>query len=307
MSEYKCNKCQKIFNAPSKLERHKNNKIPCDKPKEDLKCELCNINFVRPAHKLIHEKTKKHINNIQTNNGNNNINVQNNGNNNIQNIIQLTLNTNTFNNSNIGLVSNLSIELVYGIYDNIINNKYMATHTKALSLFKEAVIFILDTLHFNISNTENHNLKILLMFPKIDKLVYEYLILEIEQESSDLVWNSINYEQLLDEIFNLLTNINAKNIEKHNNEIREQNLVFVKFIDYLKNNLLTNEENKNEAKSEIESLLSELYIKFNKNQKKEERQVKLNILDKINEYKNYRTNECRLSNGYIPNVINSEV
>ena len=183
----------------------------------------------------------------------------------------------------------------------------MATHTKALSLFKEAVIFILDTLHFNISNTENHNLKILLMFPKIDKLVYEYLILEIEQESSDLVWNSINYEQLLDEIFNLLTNINAKNIEKHNNEIREQNLVFVKFIDYLKNNLLTNEENKNEAKSEIESLLSELYIKFNKNQKKEERQVKLNILDKINEYKNYRTNECRLSNGYIPNVINSEV
>ena len=306
---YECKKCNKRFNYESDYNRHNNRKTNCKKEKNDFNCGMCNSDFKYESEFLRHEKTKKHIINYNKNviNGDINGNQNHVGDINIQNIIQLTLNTNTFNNSNIGLVSNLSIELVYGIYDNIINNKYMATHTKALSLFKEAVIFILDTLHFNISNTENHNLKILLMFPKIDKLVYEYLILEIEQESSDLVWNSINYEQLLDEIFNLLININAKNIEKHNNEIREQNLVFVKFIDYLKNNLLTNEENKNEAKSEIESLLSELYIKFNKNQKKEERQVKLNILDKINEYKNYRTNECRLSNGYIPNVINSEV
>lgn len=60
---YNCNKCQKIFKYESKLESHKNNKIPCNKPKEDLKCDICNINFVRPAHKLIHEKTDKHINN----------------------------------------------------------------------------------------------------------------------------------------------------------------------------------------------------------------------------------------------------
>ena len=50
------------------------------------------------------------------------------------------------------------------------------------------------------------NLKILLMFPKIDKLIYEYLILEINKDTNELVWNSINYEQLLDEIFILLNN-----------------------------------------------------------------------------------------------------
>ena len=60
---FKCLKCNKEFNAPSKLERHKNNKIPCNKPKEDLKCELCNVNFARPAHKLIHETSEKHIKN----------------------------------------------------------------------------------------------------------------------------------------------------------------------------------------------------------------------------------------------------
>jgi len=54
-------------------------------------------------------------------------------------------------------------------------------------------------------------------------------------------------------------------------------------------------------------MLSELYIKFNKNQKKQERKVEINILDKIQEYREYRNNECILSNGYIPNIINSQI
>ena len=58
---HQCNNCNKIFNAPSKLERHKNNKTPCNKLKEELKCHICNITFIRPTHKQIHEKTKKHI------------------------------------------------------------------------------------------------------------------------------------------------------------------------------------------------------------------------------------------------------
>lgn len=299
-----CNKCNKIFKYKSELERHKQKKNPCNKIKEELKCGICNVNFTRPAEKVRHEKTKKHITNYNIHiNGNNNI-V---GDNNIQNIINLTLNTRTFSNSNVGLVSNLSIELVYGIFDNIINNKHISNSIKVLNLFKEAVIFILDTLHFNILNTENHNLKILLMFPKIEKLVYEYLILEINQESNDLVWNSISYDQLLDEIFNLLKNINAKNITQHRDEIREQNITFDKFINFLKLHLLLNEETKNELKPEIEMLLGSLYIQFNKNQKKENREIKINILDKINEYKNYRNNECRLSNGFTPNIINSSI
>jgi DNA-directed RNA polymerase subunit RPC12/RpoP len=304
MADYKCNKCNKSFESPSKLKRHQNRKIPCDSPKKEYKCDICKVRFISPAQQKIHENTKKHITNYNIHiNGNNNI-V---GDNNIQNIINLTLNTRTFSNSNVGLVSNLSIELVYGIFDNIINNKHISNSIKVLNLFKEAVIFILDTLHFNILNTENHNLKILLMFPKIEKLVYEYLILEINQESNDLVWNSISYDQLLDEIFNLLKNINAKNITQHRDEIREQNITFDKFINFLKLHLLLNEETKNELKPEIEMLLGSLYIQFNKNQKKENREIKINILDKINEYKNYRNNECRLSNGFTPNIINSSI
>lgn len=301
-----CNKCNKEFKYESDYNRHKNRKNPCNKDVNIYNCNVCQSNFKYESEYIRHEKTKKHINNYNTyiNGNHNNTQV---GDNNIQNIIQLTLNTNTFINTNVLLVSNLSVELIYGIYNEIIDNKNMVTYVKAVTLFKEAVIFILDTLHFNLSNTENHNLKILLMFPKIDKLVYEYLILEIHKETNDLVWNSINYEQLLQEIFNLLSNINSKNIEKHNETIRDKNIVFNNCIDFLKQNLLDDEENKLLAKPEIERLLSELYIKFNKNQKKSEREVELNIFDKIKEYKQYRENECRLSNGYIPTIINSQI
>jgi DNA-directed RNA polymerase subunit RPC12/RpoP len=63
MVDYKCLKCKKSFNSPSKLERHKNIKNPCDKIKEQLKCDICNVKFARPAEQARHEKTDKHINN----------------------------------------------------------------------------------------------------------------------------------------------------------------------------------------------------------------------------------------------------
>ncbi|NBO39712.1 hypothetical protein EBU99_14140 [bacterium] len=31
--------------------------MPCNKATEELKCDICNINFVRPSHKKIYEKT----------------------------------------------------------------------------------------------------------------------------------------------------------------------------------------------------------------------------------------------------------
>lgn len=302
--KYKCLKCNKEFTYQSKLNEHSKRKIPCDSPKKHYKCEICNVKFITPAEQKRHEKTKKHIYNVSIN-GDNNINVI--GNNNLNKIINLTLNTNTFANSNVGLVANLSIEIVYGIFDNIINNKYSDVLNNTIILFNDAVIPILDTLHFNISNSENHNLKILLMFPKIDKMIYEYLILEINKETNELVWNSIDYFQLLEEIINLLHNINSKNMERHNNNKTEKNKKFEEFIEYLKLNLLTNDENKLLLKPKIESVLNDLYIQFNKNQNKPDREIKLNILEKINEYKNYRNNECRLSNGHTPQIINSQI
>jgi predicted SprT family Zn-dependent metalloprotease len=49
MVEYKCNLCNKFFITPSKLNRHKNRKTSCNKIKEELKCEICKVNFTRPA------------------------------------------------------------------------------------------------------------------------------------------------------------------------------------------------------------------------------------------------------------------
>ncbi len=61
---YKCIKCNKEFNYESKLNEHKNRKISCDKSKDDLKCELCNVLFRWNTEKKRHEKTNKHIQNI---------------------------------------------------------------------------------------------------------------------------------------------------------------------------------------------------------------------------------------------------
>lgn len=65
---FTCLDCKKEFKYESKLIEHKKRKIPCNKVKEDLKCDICNINFVRPSHKKIHEKTKKHIKYCKKNN-----------------------------------------------------------------------------------------------------------------------------------------------------------------------------------------------------------------------------------------------
>jgi len=46
MSDYSCNICYKIFNSPSHLERHSNNKIPCSRP--NLSKDIL-INYIRDA------------------------------------------------------------------------------------------------------------------------------------------------------------------------------------------------------------------------------------------------------------------
>ena len=65
-------KCNKEFKFESDYIRHKNRKIPYNKIKEKLKCDICKVNFNWPADKERHNKTKKHINNI------NNVNIDNN-------------------------------------------------------------------------------------------------------------------------------------------------------------------------------------------------------------------------------------
>ncbi len=64
---YLCIRCNKTFKYKSKLDEHLNRKILCNTLKKEYKCEICNVNFVRPSHKEIHENTKKHIANINLN------------------------------------------------------------------------------------------------------------------------------------------------------------------------------------------------------------------------------------------------
>ena len=178
---YKCNKCNKEFKFQSDLIKHQNRKTPCNKEKIDLKCNLCNVNFKWPAEKVRHEKTKKHITNynIHINGNNNQSNI--NGDN-IQNIIHLTLNTNSFINTDMSYIGRGIINDIGHIYLDILDKKYISNIERVILLFDE-VINILEKLHFNIGVEENHNLKILLVFPALKNSVYENLILEIEQNT----------------------------------------------------------------------------------------------------------------------------
>jgi ribosomal protein S17 len=135
------------------------------------------------------------------------------------------------------------------------------------------------------------------MFPGFKKPIYEYLILEIDQNTNKITWNTLTYEEFIKELFNHLTRMNET--------IKNEN--FEKYVYYLKKYLIHDEEVSIEMKPFIENKLNDLYVNFNTKQKKETRNVKLTIDEKIEEYKKYRNDETRLHNGFSPEVVNSKI
>lgn len=122
---YKCLKCNKEFKYESKLNEHKNRKIPCNSLKKEYMCELCKLIFTRPSHQKIHEQTKSHINKsiktiiINDNNLENKSNVLENE------IINLQNKNNTLNEEIINLknkIINLEVENMELKNKNRINN-----------------------------------------------------------------------------------------------------------------------------------------------------------------------------------------
>jgi hypothetical protein len=292
---YKCFKCNKEFKYESKLNEHKNRKTECNKIKKEYKCNLCNVKFISPAQQKIHEKTKKHIHNITINNDHGQMQIG--DHNSINNIINLTLNVNSFKDTDMSYINRgLINDIGDYMFLKTIENNNLTIIDKTLILFDE-IIRLLENLHFNIGVEENHNLKILLIFPGIKKKVFEYLILEINAETKNIVWKSLKYEDLITCLLDNLLILNK----------RFQNENYNKFIEYLKNNLIINDENSKELKPLIDKKLSDMYINFNKKQKKEDREVKSDITEKLHEYLNYRKDECKLSNGYSPDILESNI
>ena len=294
---YKCFNCNKEFKYESKLKEHKNRKIPCNLPKKEYKCDICKLTFTCPYNKNKHEKTKKHKMNLQVHiNGNQN-NVNAHIGDNIQNIINLTLQTKSFIDTDMSYLRKWIVDDVGNdLYIKTMKREYICPQEKIKSLFR-GTLEILEHLHFNLNNEDNHNCKILLMFPGFKKPVYEYLILEIETNTNKIAWKSLSYKDFIKELLEHLTRMN--------DSIKNEN--FEKYIYYLKKYLIHDEEISVEMKPFIENKLSELYINFNNKQKKEKREIKVNLEEKITEYKKYRTNECRLHNGYNPDIINSQI
>ena len=286
---YKCINCNKEFKYESKLNEHKNRKIPCNKIKEELKCTLCNVKFNRPADKRRHEKTNKHLLNIQ------NSNISNSFNNSFNNIINLTLNTNSFINTDMSYIGLGLINDIGQIYLETQEKNYLNNHDKVFLLFDE-VINILEKLHFNIGIEENHNLKILLIFPALKQRVYENLILEIDQTTKKITWKSVNYETLINNILDHLLILNNKCKNKN----------FINFVNFLKEYLITNKESASELEPIINKKLSQMYINFNIKQNKPERDIKFSFNEKLQEYISYRNQECTLMNGFTPDIINSQ-
>jgi hypothetical protein len=260
-SEYQCNICNKKFSTLFNLNRHKNKKTKCENiTPNDLKCILCNKEFNYKSKLLEHKKTKKHINNVKQSNINgDNINqIGNNNSINFQNIINLTLQTKPFNETDLSYLRKWIIEDISNdLYIKTIEKEYLSIQDKVKSLFR-GLLEILEQLHFNLNNEDNHNCKILLMFPGFKKPIYEYLILEIETNTNKISWKSLSYEDFIKELLNHLT--------KMNDTINNENIE--KYIYYLKKYLINDEEIANEMKSFIETQLSDLYINFNNKQKK---------------------------------------
>lgn len=275
---FKCEKCNKEFKNKYILNNHLTKKNPCNKIKEKLKCTICNIEFNRKFHKEKHEQTSKHIKNV-TINGNNNI-VDS-----FNNIVNLTLSTNPFKHTNLDCIDYEMLENIYNKFKNSLekDDKY-----KFMVNFR-SIIYLLEKIHFDLRNKANQNLRILLLFPNLEKKIIEYLILEINTETKVVTWQRLEYVEFLDKLIELLEKLN----ERH--EVEN----FTQYIDHMKL-ILYNPNNK----QNIEHMLTNMYKSYNYNQEKDKRTSSTILNENIKLYRNYRDNELMLSNGYIPNIIN---
>jgi len=339
----KCNLCNKDFIYKSKLIQHQNSKKPCIERKKKYKCDICNIECVRPSELVRHKNSKKCIEKTNIYNITNNI--DNSIDNSITNIyntfINLTLNINTFQNTNLSFIRKL---LIKDIVDNqFIKYLEQSEHDKnveALVLkFMDGIIEIFKHLNFNINITENHNCKILSVLQNADKKFYEFLVIEVINETK-FVWRQIDYDGFLNELIKLMYKISEKikddEISKYvkkknmnktidnedileilkNDDINESstymisNNYFIQSLDYITENLLNNKIVQQNLKVALESKFYNLFMEFAKENKLPERVPDCeddDTRDLLNKYMTYRNSICKFKNGCSPDVLDSYI
>ncbi len=277
---FKCILCSKEFLSKFNLERHKNNKKPCNIAKESHNCDICKSNFDHKSHLDIHNKTKKHINNyninienLSINNMNINITIEN------QNLTII----NGFSETNIDIIELEDIERLLIYEDDI--HKFIKEFTDYpdeiygdsayLVLIFKFFIKIFAKLNFNLAYSENHNCMIF-SFTNASNSFIEYQLLEINNTQFNYEKKCIDYKLFIEQFLNLMNRVNNKFINvtvdtlqvKNKTDLSDsqeysttQTLDYIlKYVNRYKKMLFTSEN----TKIQIEKELLSSYDKFEK-------------------------------------------
>ena len=228
---FKCNLCNQEFKHKSKLERHKNIKTPCNKPKESTKCELCDKEFTCLANLEKHKKSKKHTNIEKQYIIDNSTNIINNIDNSITNNINVTVRYG-FIETNIDIIELKDIEKLLVYEDKI--HAYIKVFEKypdeiygdglyLLAILK-FFIKIFEKLNFNLAFSENHNCSIYQFIKSNADINYiEYHLLEIDNNKFNYNTEIVDYKIFIEKFINLMRLV----INKFDNITLNKILVYV--------------------------------------------------------------------------------
>jgi hypothetical protein len=265
---FKCNLCPKIFPSISKLERHKNNKNPCNAIKVSTKCELCSIEFPCLAKLETHNKSKKHINIERQYINDNSINVENQYNIETLNINQNITIVNGFSETNIDIIELEDIKRLL-IYEDEIHKIIKGFTDYPDDIYGDSgyliymfkfFIKIFAKLNFNLAYSKNHNCMIF-SFNKSDSKFIEYQLLEINNTQFNYEKKCIDYKLFIEQFLNLMNRVNNKFQNEDNQEYIETSNVLdfiVKYVNKFTKILFTS----GNAKIQIENELLTSYTRF---------------------------------------------
>ena len=227
----KCELCQKVFEFPYLLERHKNRKKPCNIINNKFDCKLCNISFDHKSRLDTHNNSKKHINNYNIQIANT---INNTTNYNIHNHITVVRG---FSETNIDVI-NLSDFIKLLAYNNKLDYYINLFNSDPDDIYYDSVfiehvfklfINIFEKLNFNLAFTENHNCNIF-SFTKSSTNFIEYQLLEIDNANKNYFKKCIDYKLFIEEFLNLMKKINFKFDNNVFNFILNYTFKFKKFI-----------------------------------------------------------------------------